>query len=155
MPEKLDAATISVITSGCVAIAVIVFPLLISLISENLRWSREKKAAEVERVERVTKALMDAYSDFWSRNYDQLGGPAKSEREDLRQLHSRLLSCLYEWERIIWKRCNKADQATIRRIRQVYEDEKSLVTPKYLQIEYRTALSSDIHEITYNVIAKI
>jgi hypothetical protein len=152
MPITLDAPTISVITSGIVAISTLLFPLLIGLISERLKWAREKKAAEIEGIEKSTKVLMEALSDLWGDNYFRGLIQQQSRREDEHQLRSRVLSSFYEWERIIWRYSNKQDQISIKDLRQEVENFKPFIDQTD---EYRLSLSNRIHDFVYRAIAKI
>jgi len=141
MPIKLDAPTVSVIVSGCVAVTVIIFPLILNLLSENLKWARQKKSAETERIEKVTKALMDTLSEVWA------GRHTVAE-----VIQSKLLSCFYEWERAIWPYCGMDEQESVKRIRQDIEIRNTLNNKSD---DYHKELSDELHQLTFIAIRKI
>jgi hypothetical protein len=149
----LDAPTISVITSGFVAIATLLFPLIISLISDRLKWAREKKTTEIDHVEKATKALMDSLADLWGNNYYRgVLRMQTASMEDMPQLKSRTLSCFYDWERIICRYGTKPDQTLIKTLRQDFENFSHFTDESDT---YRLSLSNNIHDIVYRTIMKI
>jgi hypothetical protein len=147
----LDASTISVIVSGCIAVSALLIPGLLNLLLENRKWLREKKSNEIELINKATSSLMNVLSDLWVNNYDLGSHIREGKRLDEYQLKSKSLSYFYEWERTVWIHSTKEDQETIKRIRKDFETDKLLKDDK----EFRFALSNDLHEITYRAIAKI
>jgi len=111
--KNLDPSVISVIASGCVAVAAILSPLLVSFFSDWLKWSRQRKAAAGDRIHQSTEELLDYLSPYISA----LVRPG--EGLNWAAYHTDLLRLYYNWEQSLWSHCNRSERAEIKRLRQV------------------------------------
>jgi hypothetical protein len=109
-----DPATVSVIVSGCVGIAAILSPVLVSVISDWQKWRQERKAAKAGRIDRVTIELLDAVSPFTIGTVEQ--AQRATSRTGL-QLAVDLQRKYYVWERVLWSHCKKAEREQLRKLR--------------------------------------
>jgi len=57
------------------------------------------------------------------------------------------------WERTVWKYCKTEDQVAIKWIRQEFESNKPIAGR--IDMDFRSTVSDNIHEITYKVISKL
>jgi len=141
---KLDVAVVSVITSGIVAVAGLLFPLLMNFILDSRKWSREKKAAEAEKVDKASVTLLETLSIYRTRDaFMAAGRPEKA-------IHSDILSRYYAWERAISSHFRKTDFERIKQLRAKFENG-----------DYQTfyddepALAGEILDLTHSAIEKI
>lgn len=107
----MDTATVSVIVSGCVAIAGLLFPLVFGLFTDWFKWRRERNAANAERVNSVTVELLETLSKFLSREV------LDRAPEIAQEAYSDLLRRYYAWERVISPHCHPLDRARLRELR--------------------------------------
>ncbi|CAG0947620.1 hypothetical protein ANRL1_04344 [Anaerolineae bacterium] len=87
-----DAAVVSVITSGIVAIAGITLPLFLNLIIDSRKWSRERKANEIDKISKSTNELLKVLSMFRS------GDVQSASKQPIPSVYSDLLSKYYSWD---------------------------------------------------------
>jgi hypothetical protein len=137
---KWDIAVISVITSGVVAVASMLFPLIINFLLDSQKWSRERKAAEADKIEKAAAELLDVLADFRS------GDVLRATNRSPQMVFSQLLSNYYTWERTMWLHCKKSEQPRLLELRKEFEngDPKSFLTSA-------PNLVNEILDLTYNI----
>lgn len=113
---NLDATVISVISSGCVAIAGIMLPMLVNLFNEHVKWSREQKSSRAKRIDSSSIELLDVLADFRSGNI------AHATQRPIEEVYSNLLSKYYAWERTIGLYCKESEQERVRKLRAKFEE---------------------------------
>jgi hypothetical protein len=148
-----DIATISVITSGIVAISTILLPLFFNFISDGLKWRRERRLSEIDKIEKATTELMSMLSEKWAGNYyNSVGG--HQDKLDWVQLQSRILNSFYVWERTLWSYSDRKGREEIMAIHQELET-KSLSTNDDEGKARWARLSKEIHELTHNAVHRV
>ena len=113
----MDTATISVIVSGIVAVS----GIFVTPITDGLKWSREQKAAEHEKLEKRTSELLESLALFRSNNSRQ--GVEDAARKQFGKAHTELLSRYYSWENAVMKHCKKDCRERLRRLQNDVENE--------------------------------
>jgi len=110
----LDVTIISVIVSGCVAVAALLAPLLVNFVSEERKWARERKAVQASRVDQSTMDLIQAVAPLligsWSYAQDATG-------RDWRPMYADLRGKYYAWERALWPHCNNGEREHLKEMR--------------------------------------
>jgi hypothetical protein len=114
METTLDSSLISVIVSGCVAVAAVVIPPLVSLVSEWLKWARENKAAEAGRFDQATMNLLKLITPF---STGSVSNAEAATQRDWTQLYADLRSKYYIWERVLWSHCKEDERVKLRELR--------------------------------------
>jgi hypothetical protein len=107
---------IAVISLALVAVASILAPFLMNFINDSVKWKREANAAELQRIDEKTVALLGILSQFRSGNIVQAAGRPAEET------YSKILGHYYAWERAIWPRCKEADRERAKQLRGRFEN---------------------------------
>lgn len=111
----MDAALVSVITSGLVAILSLVVPIII----DYRKSERESKSAKVDALNRTTLDLLAQLAHFRYRIWADI---EESAAKPLQQITSELRSKHYAWERSIWSALNQAEKARVKFLRTKFEN---------------------------------
>lgn len=141
---ELDTATISVITSGIVAIGGILIPLLINYVRENQKWLREQKAAERDNVNQASIKLLKFIAMYRS------GDIEAAARRDMKDVYGDFLGKYYVWEQIVWPYLESDDKGDVLELRKTIE--KGSRNTFY---EKGPDLANNIIRITQNRVDKI
>lgn len=149
-----DIATISVITSGTVAISTILLPLFFSFISDSLKWKRERRLSEVDKIEKATTELISMLSEKWAGNYDSTSPGFSRDKLDWKQLDSRIFNSFYAWERTLWPYSDRRGRVSILNIKTELETQ-SLETHTEAGKVKQARLSGEIHELTYIAVKNV
>lgn len=112
----LDTATISVLVSGCVAIAGIMIAPLVGLVADWIKWRRGRQETEAGRIHQTTVELLDMLAGFQSLRSETA---PQGHEPTLRNL----LSKYYAWEIAILLYCKKADRNKLKELRGRFENE--------------------------------
>jgi hypothetical protein len=112
---NLDAPIVSVITSGCVAVAGIFLPLVLNILVERQKWSREQKSAKLEEVNQASKTLLELLAIFRSGDVQLASG------RSVKSVYSELLGKYYLWEQIAYSYLDIEERGTILQLRKEFE----------------------------------
>lgn len=112
---NMDAALVSVITSGLVAILSLVVPIVI----DYRKSIRESKFAKVEALNQTTLELLGQLSHF---RYRIWGDIEESAAKPIQQITSELRSKHYAWERAIWAPLNQSERDRVKGLRKKFEN---------------------------------
>ena len=94
--NDLDVGVVSVIASAAIAIASLLFPLVLGLFRDTLKWKREKRDLELQGLDEAADELLKDIAIF--RSGDIRTATHRPEAE----IYSRLLGRYYVWERFVW-----------------------------------------------------
>jgi hypothetical protein len=111
---NLTPEIISVIASGCVAIVAVLAPLFVNSISEWMRWSRERKATEADRINQSTLDLLGAITPFM---LSALSSTELATRRPWQETYIDLRSKYFAWERALWSHCKKQEREQVSGLR--------------------------------------
>ncbi len=111
----MDIALISVIVTGSVALATVVFTPLLNLLVDSLKWGREAKASKVGKVDEATRDLLAAIAEYQTDIH--LHG-----KRGLEEIYSNLLTHGYWWEHAIIPYCGTEELRKLAQIRDTLLD---------------------------------
>jgi hypothetical protein len=110
----MDVAVVSVLVSGIVAVSSLAVPIIV----DKLRSSRERTAADLERVNTTTLDLLGELVHFrhwYQRDLEESSGrPIQQVYADLQRKH-------YAWERAIMPRLDEAGRDSVKKMRKRFE----------------------------------
>ncbi len=111
----LDVATVSVISSGIVAIIGMIVPMLASALAESRKWTRERRAREYERLDTASRELIDQLGIIRS------GWVHEATGGTWHQTYAKCIAAFYAFEQVVWPRCEPAEQARLENLRNSIE----------------------------------
>lgn len=101
----------AVLITGFVALATILIAPIIRLTADWLTWRRQQKAESLQKVEEVTKILLNKFSGVYAagRTLGELG-PFVAET----------CSAFLSWERSLWGKSKRDERSQIEALRQTF-----------------------------------
>ncbi len=140
-----EPATLSVIISGIVAIGALVISPLINLITDWIKWRREREIAEIQAFTDATNALVTRLSSFMG-NDDFTEG---IEHNNILVIFGELLKDYFIWESFSWINCSPKDREQILGFRE------KIQSGPYSLHGLQPGLTNEILQMSYRIHEKI
>ena len=116
--KHLDPSAISVVASGCVAVAAILAPLLVAFFSDWVKWARERKATQADKIDQAADRLLGAITPFMTGS---ITNAEAATQHNWAQVYVDLQSKYYTWERSLWPHCKGAERVRLEELRNEFE----------------------------------